>query len=133
MTLSFLSRIADRYQVGTVDVLAALVEVDGRLNLVGGVRPDSEVYLNGGARERLAALSGVPQERLRRALPAWTQYEPRQPYGAGRRECSTTEWRRSRPKVRRVLAARRPGPAARLPPAGTWRPISGSAHATGSG
>ncbi|MEU6237544.1 hypothetical protein [Kitasatospora sp. NPDC047058] len=80
MTLSFLTRIADRYQVGAVDVLAALVEVDGRLNLTGSARPDSEVYLNGDARARLAALSGVPQERLLRALPAWTQYEPRQRY-----------------------------------------------------
>jgi hypothetical protein len=83
MTLSFLTRIADRYRVEAADILAALVRVDGQLNLVGSARPDSEVYLNAGARERLATLSGVPQERLQRALPAWTQYEPRQRYRPG--------------------------------------------------
>nr|WP_329948742.1 helicase associated domain-containing protein [Streptomyces sp. BE303] len=83
MTLSFVGRVAARYHVDTRSLLAALVEVDRLQNLLGSVRPDSEVYLNAAARARLSVLSQIPEESLRRALPAWAQEEPRPLYAPG--------------------------------------------------
>ncbi|GAA0541125.1 hypothetical protein GCM10010390_48860 [Streptomyces mordarskii] len=83
MTQSFLSRVAARYGVGLRDLLAAIAEVGGLSNITGQTRLDSEVYLNRQARDRVSRLCRVPERHLRRALPAWTQEEPRRRFAAG--------------------------------------------------
>ncbi|MGW6738969.1 Helicase associated domain protein [Streptomyces sp. NPDC055013] len=75
MTLSFLGRIADRYGLTVRSLLSAVSEVAGQQDVVGALRGDSEVFLNAAVRDRVAALCRVPQEDLRRALPAWTREE----------------------------------------------------------
>lgn len=82
-TLSFLDRLADRYHLEVRDLAPALVTRGGQSELFKGYRPDGEVYLNAAARARLAAFCRVPQEHLRRALPAWAQEEPVSREGSG--------------------------------------------------
>ncbi|MFF4181230.1 Helicase associated domain protein [Streptomyces sp. NPDC001750] len=79
--LSYLDRLADRYRLGVRDLIPALVQVGG--GLFKGYRTDGEVYLNAEARARISTFSRVPEETLRRALPAWTAQEPISPDGAG--------------------------------------------------
>lgn len=83
MTQSFLRRVAARYGVGLRDLLAAIAEVGGLSNVTGQTRVDSEVYLNRQARDRVSQLCRVPEDHLRRALPAWAQEEPRKRFAAG--------------------------------------------------
>ena len=83
MTLSFLGRVAARYGLDVSALLALVLDVDGRQNLAGVLRPDSEVYLNAVARSQVAALCRVPVEDLCRALPAWVQEEPRERWAPG--------------------------------------------------
>ncbi len=83
MTQSFLNRLAARYGVGLRDLLAAIAEVSGLSNVTGQTRPDSEVYLNREARDRVSQLCRVPEHHLRLALPAWAQEEPRKRFAAG--------------------------------------------------
>lgn len=83
MTQSFLTRLAARYGMAFRDLLAAVVDVDGLPNAMGRAQLDSEIYLNQEARDRVAQLCRVPQDRLLRALPAWAQEEPRRRFAAG--------------------------------------------------
>ncbi|MGW2768758.1 helicase associated domain-containing protein [Streptomyces sp. NPDC001275] len=79
--LSYLDRLADRYQLGIRDLIPALLQV-GR-GLFKGYRTDGEVYLNAEARTRVSAFSRVSEDVLGRALPAWTAQEPLSPEGVG--------------------------------------------------
>ncbi|MFE4758247.1 Helicase associated domain protein [Streptomyces mirabilis] len=83
MTQSFLMRLAARYGMAFRDLLSAIVDVDGLPNVMGRARPDSEIYLNQEARDRVAQLCRVPQDHLLRALPAWAQEEPRRRFATG--------------------------------------------------
>ncbi|MEV6668548.1 TniQ family protein [Streptomyces nigra] len=83
MTQSFLIRLAARYGMALRDLLTVIVDVGGLPNVMGRARPDSEVYLNQGARDRVAQLCRVPQDHLLRALPAWAQEEPRRRFATG--------------------------------------------------
>ncbi|MFJ2565706.1 Helicase associated domain protein [Streptomyces sp. NPDC087568] len=83
MTQSFLIRLAARYGMAFRDLLAAIVDVGGLPNVMGRARPDSEIYLNQEARDRVAQLCRVPQDDLLRALPAWAQEEPRRRFATG--------------------------------------------------
>ncbi|MFD5475275.1 Helicase associated domain protein [Streptomyces sp. NPDC127105] len=79
--LSYLDRLADRYQLGIRDLIPSLLQVGG--GLFKGYRTDGEVYLNAEARARISAFSRVSEDVLGRALPAWTAQEPLSPDGAG--------------------------------------------------
>ncbi|MEV5901863.1 helicase associated domain-containing protein [Streptomyces sp. NPDC052127] len=79
--LSYLDRLADRYRLGVRDLIPALLQGGG--GLFKGYRTDGEMYLNAEARARVSAFSRVPEEILKRALPAWTAQEPLSPDGAG--------------------------------------------------
>ncbi|MFD5588960.1 TniQ family protein [Streptomyces sp. NPDC127063] len=83
MTQSFLSRLAARYGVRLRDLLGAVAEAGGLSNVMDRARPDSEVYLNREARDRVVQLCRVPGHHLGRALPAWAQEVPRQRYAVG--------------------------------------------------
>jgi hypothetical protein len=83
MTLSFLTRIAARYHQSARDLVAAVTEIDGMQNLTGSIHPDSEIHLNATARHRVSSLCHVPLLVLERALPAWSNEEPRGRYPAG--------------------------------------------------
>jgi len=83
MTLSFLGRVAAGYGLAVREMVVAVVEGTEQLNLIGTLGPDSEVFLDAQARARVAALCRVPQEVLRRALPAWAQEEPRRQVPVG--------------------------------------------------
>lgn len=83
MTQSFLVRVAARYSMGFRELLSAVAEVGGLSNVMGRGRPDSEVYLSGEARDRVAVLCRVAPDHLHRALPAWAQEEPRRRFATG--------------------------------------------------
>ncbi|MFJ8113074.1 ANTAR domain-containing protein [Streptomyces sp. NPDC096132] len=83
LTLSFLTRLAARYQLTIRDLLAAVTDLGGLQNLTGMLYPDGEIHLNAQARARVHMLCRVPPQVLERALPAWTREEPCGKYGAG--------------------------------------------------
>lgn len=51
MTLSFLGLIADRYGLTVQNLLSSVTDVPGQQSVPGGLRGDSEVFLNAAARE----------------------------------------------------------------------------------
>lgn len=118
MTQSFLIRLAACYGMAFRDLLAAILDVGGLPNVMGRARPDSEIYLNQEARDRVAQLCRVPQDHLMRALPAWAQEEPRRRFATG----PAAQFHHTAEKVRRwgpacpACTARRTGrrEAARL-------------------
>ncbi|MFF1959823.1 helicase associated domain-containing protein [Streptomyces sp. NPDC058220] len=69
-TLSFMTRVASRYRLTAKELIGALVDVGRRPNLFT-VRPDGEVVFNAEARAVVAAFCRMPEDHLRRALPAW--------------------------------------------------------------
>ena len=85
MTLSFLERIARAYGHPSARVLFSVLVDDkpGHRKFRGDYRPDGEAFLNAAARERVASLCRVPDQHLRRALPAWSDSEPAQPGSPG--------------------------------------------------
>jgi hypothetical protein len=83
MTQSFLGRLAARYGMEIKELLPAVADAGGRSNVMGRVRPDSEVYLNEEARDRIAVLCRVAPCLLHKALPAWAQEEPRRRFATG--------------------------------------------------
>ncbi|MBP8536602.1 helicase associated domain-containing protein [Streptomyces sp. MK37H] len=117
-TQSFLIRLAACYGMAFRDLLTAILDVGGLPNVMGGARPDSEIYLNQEARDRVAQLCRVPQDHLLQALPAWAQEEPRRRFAKG----PAAQFHHTAEKVRRwgpacpACTARRTGrrEAARL-------------------
>ncbi|MEU4040229.1 Helicase associated domain protein [Streptomyces collinus] len=83
MTQSFLARLAARYGMELKDLLPAVADAGGLSNVMGRARPDSEVYLDQEARDRVAVLCRVAPEHLRKALPAWAREEPRRRAATG--------------------------------------------------
>ncbi|MFF7415449.1 Helicase associated domain protein [Streptomyces lydicus] len=83
MTQSFLGRLAARYGVEIKELLSAVADAGGRSNVMGRARPDSEVFLDQEARERVAVLCRVASHHLHKPLPAWTQEEPRRRFAIG--------------------------------------------------
>ncbi|MFJ7046841.1 helicase associated domain-containing protein [Streptomyces sp. NPDC101112] len=83
MTQSFLGRLAARYGVGIKELLPAVADAGGRSNVMGRARPDSEIFLNQEARDRVAVLCRVASHHLHKALPAWAQEEPRRRFAIG--------------------------------------------------
>ncbi|MFD5378311.1 Helicase associated domain protein, partial [Streptomyces griseoincarnatus] len=81
-TLSFVERLASRFGVSAADVIAEFFAFGNRKSM-DSLKPDGEVYFNADARARFATLSRVPPEHLRRALPAWTRFEPEGRYDTG--------------------------------------------------
>lgn len=81
-TLSFVERLASRFGVSAADVIAEFFAIGNRKPMYS-LKADGEVYFNADARARFAALSRVPPEHLRRALPAWTRFEPVGRYDTG--------------------------------------------------
>jgi hypothetical protein len=77
MTQSFMGRLAARYGMEIKELLPVVADAGGRSNVMGRARPDSEVYLNQEARDRVAVLCRVAPHHLHKALPAWVQEEPR--------------------------------------------------------
>ncbi|MFF7266486.1 TniQ family protein [Streptomyces sp. NPDC008159] len=67
MTQSFLDRLAARYGMGIKELLPAVADTGGRSNVMGRARPDSEVYLNQEARDRVAVLCRVAAPHLHKA------------------------------------------------------------------
>ncbi|WAP61135.1 Helicase associated domain protein [Streptomyces sp. S465] len=118
MTQSFLIRLAACYGMAFRDLLTAILDVGGLPNVMGRARPDSEIYLNQEARDRVAQLCRVPQDHLLQALPAWAQEEPRRRFAKG----PAAQFHHTAEKVRRwgpacpACTARRTGrrEAARL-------------------
>ncbi|MFP8962589.1 Helicase associated domain protein [Streptomyces nanhaiensis] len=81
-TLSFLDRLAGRLGASAGDLIAEFF-APGNRKAFSLLKPDGEVYLNAEARSRLVSLTGVPDEHLRRALPAWDRHEPAGYFDAG--------------------------------------------------
>ncbi|MGW3512384.1 helicase associated domain-containing protein [Streptomyces sp. NPDC000994] len=81
-TLSYMSRVASRYRLTAKELIGALVDVGRRPNLFS-VRPDGEVVFNTEARAVVAAFCRMPEEHLRRALPAWGREVPSSRLGSG--------------------------------------------------
>ncbi|MFJ1831762.1 TniQ family protein, partial [Streptomyces sp. NPDC088178] len=81
-TLSYMSRVASRYRLTAKELIGALVDVGRRPNLFT-VRPDGEVVFNTEARTVVAAFCRMPEEHLRRALPAWDREGPSSRLGSG--------------------------------------------------
>lgn len=119
VTLSFVGRVASRYRLTAKELIGALVDVRRRPNLYT-VRPDSEVIFNAEAQAVLAAFCRMPEDHLRRALPAWdTALPPGRPgsgpaawvrtadtiapTGPGCRACTATA-AKGREEARRYLA-----------------------------
>ncbi|WP_405592344.1 helicase associated domain-containing protein [Streptomyces sp. NBC_01190] len=65
-----MTRVASRYRLTAKELIGALVDVGRRPNLFT-VRPDGEVVFNAEARAVVAAFCRMPEDHLRRALPAW--------------------------------------------------------------
>ncbi|WP_345666399.1 helicase associated domain-containing protein [Streptomyces venetus] len=65
------------------ELLPAVADAGGLSNVMGRARPDSEVYLSQEARDRVAVLCRVAPHHLHKALPAWTQEEPRRRFATG--------------------------------------------------
>ncbi|MFI9159028.1 helicase associated domain-containing protein [Kitasatospora aureofaciens] len=74
-TLSFTERLASTVQL-TARELLRLLPQDGPKPLFQQFQADSEVFLGAETRTLLAAFCAVPEEHLRRALPAWDQLPP---------------------------------------------------------
>ncbi|MFD6231625.1 hypothetical protein ACFWFZ_32925 [Streptomyces sp. NPDC060232] len=81
-TLSYMSRVASRYRLTAKELIGALVDVGRRPNLFT-VRPDGEVVFNAEAWAVVAAFCRMPEEHLRRALPAWGREVPSSRLGSG--------------------------------------------------
>ncbi|WP_250850744.1 Helicase associated domain protein [Streptomyces malaysiensis] len=81
-TLSYMSRVASRYRLTAKELIGALVDVGRRPNLFT-VQPDGEVVFNTEARAVVAAFCRMPEERLHRALPAWSRDVPSSRLGSG--------------------------------------------------
>ncbi|QXE38794.1 TniQ family protein [Streptomyces sp. GMY02] len=81
-TLSYLGRVASRYRLTAKELIGALVDVGRRPNLFT-VRPDGEVVFNAEARAVVATFCRMPEEHLRRALPAWGREVPSSRLGSG--------------------------------------------------
>ncbi|MGY5124316.1 Helicase associated domain protein [Streptomyces nigrescens] len=81
-TLSFINRLAGRFGASADDLIAEFF-APGNRKAPLPLNPDGEVYLNAEARSRLASLTRVPEEHLRRALPAWAGLDPVGYYDAG--------------------------------------------------
>ncbi|WP_405504025.1 helicase associated domain-containing protein [Streptomyces purpurascens] len=77
-----MSRVASRYRLTAKELIWALVDVGRRPNLFT-VRPDGEVVFNTEARTVVAAFCRMPEEHLRRALPAWGREVPSSRLGSG--------------------------------------------------
>ncbi|MFC9285729.1 hypothetical protein [Streptomyces sp. NPDC057052] len=65
------------------ELLPAVADAGGLSNVMGRARPDSEVFLNQEARDRVAVLCRVAPHHLYKALPAWAQEEPRRRFATG--------------------------------------------------
>jgi hypothetical protein len=81
-TLSFTERLARRLHTCAVDLIAEFFAFGNRRPM-SLLTPDGEVYFNAEARTRFAALARVPEEHLRRALPAWTRFDPQGRHDTG--------------------------------------------------
>ncbi|MET9662349.1 helicase associated domain-containing protein [Streptomyces sp. NPDC006510] len=81
-TLSFVGRLAGRMGLSARDLIAEFFAFRNRPPM-SSLAPDGEVYFNAQARQCFAALSGVPAKHLERALPAWSQLEPKGHYDSG--------------------------------------------------
>lgn len=81
-TLSYMSRVVSRYRLTAKELIGALVDVGRRPSLFT-VRPDGEVVFNTEARAMVAAFCRMPEEHLRRALPAWDREVPSSRLGSG--------------------------------------------------
>lgn len=72
-TLSYLTRLAAAHHWELPELLAQLgIRVGYRARL----QAEGEIYLSPGAQATVASLTGIPQQRLRRLLPAWTHTPP---------------------------------------------------------
>ncbi|MGW1987871.1 Helicase associated domain protein [Streptomyces collinus] len=81
-TMSYMGRVASRYRLTAKELIGALVDVGRRPNLFT-VRPDGEVVFNAEARAMVAAFCRMPEEHLRRALPAWDREVSSNRLGSG--------------------------------------------------
>ncbi|MFG2304536.1 hypothetical protein [Actinacidiphila glaucinigra] len=71
--MSYLTRLAAAHHWELWDMLAHL---DIRARYKARLQAGGEIYLSPGAQETVTALTGIPQQHLRRALPAWEHTPP---------------------------------------------------------
>ncbi|WP_042804897.1 TniQ family protein [Streptomyces sp. C] len=85
---SFIERLAGAHHLTTSELLTGLRIHPPKVHPVRerdyGPHARSELYLNTGARARIAQYTGIPEERLTRALPCWTEHRDRGPAGQAR-------------------------------------------------
>lgn len=82
-TASYIQRLARRHHLTTAQFLSALAVprpvAHKECSRPHGPYRTIELYLNAAARHRIAEFSGIPEEHLAHALPAWSAYRDRSP------------------------------------------------------